>query len=294
MACFLLIIVWAAAIYFAGKSNNLCFGIIGILMSFFIVFPMNYFHQLVQDISCKQRWQKSQKRLEREGKLTKTTPVRISFAYLYQIKVGDKYLLVPNMRNTGKYQPVGGVYKMKAKEKEVLSVKFHIIDDDKIMPDVASRNDYRLKMRNEYLRKFVRRFNKTSDREKIENLGREFKEELLYTGILDWKTITYRYCGRHMSDLKFSDHFQIYELLLADIVELLPTEEQERDLKEMMAVKTELYAFATAEEIQSLGIDTNRGELHEWIADHSMKILQENESTLLKMKNTGKKYTVSL
>ncbi|MBR0171669.1 MAG: hypothetical protein IJQ21_02645 [Lachnospiraceae bacterium] len=61
----------------------------------------------------------------------------------------------------------------------------------------------------------------------MDNVGREFKEELIDTRLLNWSHIEYRYCGRYMSDLRFEKHFQMYELLLADVVELMPTKEQE-------------------------------------------------------------------
>ncbi|MCK9336129.1 MAG: hypothetical protein M0Q99_12555, partial [Candidatus Cloacimonetes bacterium] len=41
---------------------------------------------------------------------------------------------------------------------------------------------------------FVRRFSKQTEREQIDNLGREFKEELIDRKILNWKKIEYRYC----------------------------------------------------------------------------------------------------
>ena len=96
-----------------------------------------------------------------------------------------------------------------------------------------------------------------------------------------------------MTDLKFSDHFQMYELLLADIVELNPTEKQESDIRELMENESELYCFATANEINSLGVNTQIGVLQESIGDHTKKILQENESKLSKMNNAGKTYSVT-
>ena len=101
-------------------------------------------------------------------------------------------------------------------------------------------------------------------------------------------------CGRHITKLKYGEHFQIYELLLADVVELLPTPDQERDLANLMSVNTVKYRFATAEQITCLGMDTDAGELYEWIGDHTKKIIEENEGQLVKVQGTGKTYTVSL
>ena len=104
----------------------------------------------------------------------------------------------------------------------------------------------------------------------------------------------YRYCGRHITELHWGEHFQCYELLLADIIELLPTPEQENDLRNLMGLPSESYRFATAEEIISLGIDTNSGDLRETIADHTTKIIQENEGKLIKNKGVGKIYSVTI
>ena len=97
-----------------------------------------------------------------------------------------------------------------------------------------------------------------------------------------------------MTELKFGEHFQIYELLLADIVELIPTAEQETDLKSLLSCPSNQYRFATAEQITCLGMNTEAGELYEWIGDHTKKILQENEGLLMKADGVGKIYNVSL
>lgn len=248
----------------------------------------------IQDIFDTTNWKVSQRRLKRSGLITGGTIIRISFAYLYRIKVGDKYLLVKNERGTGKYQPVGGVYKLKGNEKVELKNLFCVIDDNKVSIDKSSRDDYRLRIENKYLRKFVRRFNGKAERERIDNLGRELKEELVKKGVVSWSKITYRFCGRHMTELKFGDHFQIYELLLADVVELMPTAEQEQDLQLLMLQHSDIYRFATAEEIISLGINTATGFLEESIGDHASKTIQENEGKLMKILGVGKIYTVKL
>ena len=227
-------------------------------------------------------WRISKRKLERGDIIQNKTEVRISFAYLYRIKVGNRYFLVKNSRGTEKYQPVGGVYKFYYSEKYLLKKRFHVMDDNKVPIDNSSRDDYRLRMENGFLLDFVDRFNcSDADRENIKNIGREFREELIDSGILNWNTIRYRYCGRHMSELKFGEHFQIYELLLADIVELLPTEQQLLDLQHLMEQKTNQYYFASKEEIDSLGINTAEGKLQEFIADHTKKILEENETALM-------------
>lgn len=245
----------------------------------------------IQDLTDTTKWKISQRQLLRGGMIKEDTIIRISFAYLYRIKIDNQYLLIKNARGTGKYQPVGGIYKLRENERTELNNLFHIVDDNKVPIDKSSRDDYRLQMACRYLRKFVERFNsKKAQRERIDNVSREFREEL--GDIVSWNKIKYRYCGRHMTELKYGDHFQCYEFLLADIVELIPTSEQRDDLEWLKSQKSELYRFATTEEIKGLGIIPGTDMLEEWIADHSMKILQENEQYLMKEPETGKIFEV--
>lgn len=257
-------------------------------------FSLPVFKRALQDLRDTTIWKTSQRKLQRGNFIKDDTLVRISFAYLYRITVGNKYLLVKNERGTGKYQPVGGVYKLAGNEKIQLKNRYQVKDDNKISIDESSRDDYRLRIENKYLRKFMKRFDHEASRECIDNLSREFKEELIDTSIVNWDRISYRYCGRHITELHWGEHFQCYELLLADIIELLPTPEQENDLINMMGQPSESYCFATADEIISLGIDTNRGNLRETIADHTAKIIQENEGKLIKNKDVGKIYSVTV
>lgn len=240
-------------------------------------------------------WKSSQRKLERGKIIRADTLVRISFAYLFRIKVGNKYLLVKNARGTGKYQPVGGVYKFCGAEKEALWNLFQIIDDDKIGIDDSSRDDYRLRLRNRDLREFVKRFDDSADRENVTDLSREFKEELAYGPVAGWDRIKYRVCGRHITELRFSEHFQIYELLLADVVELLPTKKQEDDLHSLVeSCASGKYRWATAEEILSLGTNVASGDLGANIAEHSKKVLQEAQDQLVQIRGTGSQYAVDL
>ena len=168
------------------------------------------------------------------------------------------------------------------------------MDDDKISIDESSRNDYRLRLANKHLRNFVKRFDNGASREQLYDLSREFREEMVETALVNWNEITYRVCGRHISKLEYGKHFQIYELLLADIVELIPTKDQEKDLELLMQKQSDKYIFATSAEIQSLGINTDLRKLSETIADHSTKIIEENEGALIKIPEHGKIYRVSI
>lgn len=257
-------------------------------------FSLPAVYSSLQDISDTTDWKVSQRKLMRGGFLKKDTFVRISFAYLYRIKIGSKYLLVRNARGTGKYQPVGGVYKLFGNEKTELKNLYHIVDDDKISIDDSSRDDYRLILENQHLRKFLKRFDTKATREQLHNLGREFKEEMVDSGFVNWSQITYRVCGRHITKLEYGNHFQIYELLLADVVELVPMEDQKKDLELLARSQSEKYIFASAEDIKALGINTESGKLSETIADHSVKIVQEFEGNLIHIPEYRETYTATL
>lgn len=238
----------------------------------------------LQDILDTTTWKTSQRKLERGGFIKKDTSIRISFAYLFRIMVDGKYFLVKNARGTGKFQPVGGVYKIHDVEAQYLRQRFYAADDNSIPTDRSSKGDYRLRVKNRYLRKFVKRFDKTKNRETIQNLGREFREELICTGILKDSTfdiLAYRECGRHFTELQFSKHFQCYELLMADIVELQLTAAQEEKFRELMESSSAEYCFATSDEIESLGVKIGTKDLRETIGDHTKKILVEHADDLI-------------
>ena len=192
----------------------------------------------------KNDWKKTQKRLEKEGKLHEDSIIRISFAYLFRIKIDDKYFLVPNTR-TGKFQPVGGAYKFNEEEARYLSKNIPVENDDCIPVDEITKRDYRLLVKNKDLRKFIKRFNKTANRENINDLSREFVEEIFGSGILnrdEFGNLTYRYCGRHITDIG-ETVFRPFEILLADIVEVILTDAQKEMFRKLIKIDSENTSF---------------------------------------------------
>ena len=241
------------------------------------------------DLTDNENWKSSQRKLKRAGILQKDTFIRISFAYLFRIKVDGQYFLVQNSR-TKKYQPVGGAYKFTQDEADYLRDNIPVENDDRIQVDRITKRDYRLLVKNEYLRKFVRRFNKTQYRENISNLSREFVEEIFSTGILDknaFGELSYKYCGRHMTNVEYGSVFNHYELLLADIIEVQLSDTQEQLFRNLIGTDCNMYHFATADEIKSLGVSYRSNNLADNIANHTPKILNENIDKLM-MRNKCK------
>lgn len=241
------------------------------------------------DLTDNENWKSSQRKLERAGLLQKDTFIRISFAYLFRIKVDGHYFLVQNTR-TKKYQPVGGAYKFCQEEADYLNVNIPVEDDDRIPVDKITKRDYRLLVKNKDLRKFVKRFNKTQYRENISNLCREFVEEIFSTSILDKSTfglLSYNYCGRHMTNVEYGNMFSHYELLLADIIEVQLSDTQEQLFRNLMGTACNKYRFTSAEEIKSGGVRYGTNELADDIANHTFKVLSENTDKLM-MRNKYK------
>ena len=291
----LLTVALAIIVYVADKNG--C-DVVVILLSAVIGWLVEQLLFSVQDIADISSWKKEQRKCSRGHFINKDTLIRISFAYIFRIKVDGKYLLVMNKRNTGKYQPVGGVYKMLDSEKRYLASKYGCMDDDMIPIDASSKNDYRLRVKERYLRAFVRRFNKGIDREIIDNLSREFKEELIDTGIFspeNFKKIQYEYVGRYYNGVKFTQKFGYYELLLGDVVSLIPTPEQEKELRELLndGSKTEV-SFFTDEQINKYGVGAVHGELKEIIADHTINVIESQKDNLEGSYKKGKVYEAEL
>lgn len=252
------------------------------VLSIAISYAIQFSWIAIGDFTDNTVWKEQLRTYRRKHIIKKDERIRISFAYLFRIQVDGKYLLVQNGRGTGKYQPVGGAYKVHDREKLYLKEKLYVADDDKILLDRSSTNDYRMLVPANNLKKFVRRFDRTFDREYITDLSREFTEELIKTGILDkdFGKVVYRYCGRHYTGIEFSRHFQCYELLMADIVEVQLSPEQEEKLRALMKKTDIRYRFARKKEIKHCGIKEDEGKYTEDIADHTVKILGETEPFL--------------
>lgn len=252
-----------------------------------IVIP--YLLQSIVDMTDNTNWKISHRKLKRAGILQEDTIIRISFAYLFRIKVDGKYFLVQSPR-TKKYQPVGGAYKFDKEEADYLRDNIPVENDDRIPVDEITKRDYRLLVKSKDLRKFIRRFDKTPYRENIFNLSREYIEEIFNTGILDketYGTLIYKYCGRHMTDVEYGNVFGHYELLFADIIEVQLSDTQEQLFKELMRVESEKYHFATTNEIKTLGVKYNTNNMADSIGNHTYKILCENGDKLV-MRNKYK------
>lgn len=178
--------------------------------------------------------------------------VRVSASYLYRIRVGNEYLLIKSAR-FDHFQPVGGVYKFHASSAERRR-DLQILDDDLLVPDEVSEGDLRVRLPGRNLLSFVRWFEEGRGRE-VDG-WREFYEELVGSGILPssaFKFVKYDVVRRYYHPLRYSPWAECKELLIADVIELIPTPEQTAALEDLKRHPDPRVLWATEDRIRRLG-----------------------------------------
>lgn len=196
--------------------------------------------------------------------------VRISFAYLYRIKIKNKYMLIMGGR-IKKYQPIGGVYKFYDLD-YLQRIEFNEMDEMK--SDGKNDKDLRGKIPANKLPKLIKWFNSQECREYDAN--REFNEELIHSEILDkdiFKNIEYKKLKTISSGIIKTPNYGL-EYKIFDIIELMLNETQKEYLEELMENNTnEEITFVSEEEIRKHRRNINNQNYTNDIADHSESIL---------------------
>lgn len=270
----------------------------GIIIALLIIFKDKLFDKIVNDVldlNSVNPWKSSHRKLVKKGLLNDDSDIRISFAYLFRIRVEGKYFLVKSSR-TGLFHPVGGAYKLDDTEANYLSSKMAVKTDDYIPVDENTENDYRLLVKSKYLKRFVKRFDKkNTNRENVDNLFREFNEELFKSNILDkskYGYLEYVYVGRHITDVEKTVSGK-YELLLADIVEVILSDVQKDLFKELAVQSSDEYIFVNDNQIETLGTEPGSNNLKNTIGNHTYKIQVGNSDKLKKIRKYNKRYRVN-
>lgn len=184
--------------------------------------------------------------------LTWNKRVRISASYLYRIRVDGDYLLVWGKR-FDQYQPVGGVYKAHTSSWGTRN-DLNVLDDDLLVPDEVSEGDLRVRVPGRNLLAFVRWFEEERGRET--DGWREFYEELVATGILPqeaFRVVKYDRVTRRYNPMRYSQWAQSQEVLIADILELLPTDDQLAELRKLKGRSDSRILWASESQIRRLG-----------------------------------------
>ncbi len=196
--------------------------------------------------------------------------VRISAAYLFKIKIDGKYLLVQG-RRFPQLQPVGGVYKTSPSGGSFLA-SIGARDDSLIPLDDRSINDLRIRIKGSQIPKFYTWFDSRAGRE--DSPWREFHEELISTGILsaDKFPFTFQdYVRREVDPIRYSEHAESLEILIADIYELLPTPAQEEALRQLASTNISAVSWVTEETIRRRGVLPNGTVLT--VAQHARRVI---------------------
>jgi hypothetical protein len=203
--------------------------------------------------------------------------IRFSMAYQYRIKVRDKYLLVKNS-NWDFYQHVGGKYKRLPVTQKILQ-DFEATDDLKLPTHGLSKDDMAVFMPAKNAIKFIDWF--CTGREREVSHWREFYEELIEgkATILDQKTfpyINYNYVKTIRTPLKRAKApgWNCWEILQYDILDILPTKEQEKQLEELFDKgDTHYIKWADTELINSLGFNNHNRISNYNIAEHAKWVI---------------------
>lgn len=208
--------------------------------------------------------------------------IRFSISYLFRIRIPntDSYLLVFNRRIENQLQPVGGVYKRYGDDK--LFEKWEYKPDNQkngLGTDEISSSDLRFKVKGKNVIAVIKWFEEGKEREI--SAEREFWEELIETNIIDeniFKKIKYKHIKRVSKNLKWSKHHSCYEVLIYDILELLPSPEQANFLTKLSSNKFNKekgFAIVDFDEIGQLRFVENGKQLAR-IGEHTKLIINQN------------------
>jgi hypothetical protein len=192
---------------------------------------------------------------------------------LYQILQGHgglKYLLVKNA-NFGHFQLVGGKYKRLKESQSFLKSEFKAMDDLKLPNKGLMKDDFAIFIPASKAIKFLDWFNKNKYRE-ISH-WREFYEELIKTKILsqtNFPYVNYNYAGTVTTPIKRTSGWDCFEILQYDILDLIPTKKQEKELITLLQnPDSSEYKWADDELIKNLGQDNHQKKKLYQIGEHT-------------------------
>lgn len=212
----------------------------------------------------------------------KDKDIRFSLSGLYKIQIPDsnKYLLVLNRRIENQLQPVGGVFKRFGDDS--LFNKWGFKPDNSkngLNVDKCSNGDLRFTVKGKYVVEVLNWFDSQNERETEPR--REFNEELIDTNILDLETFfhfDHKHIRRYSTDIKWSDFFGCYEILVYDVFQLMPNEVQKKALIKLAEKGSNLsqgYAIATCDEIEQLRL-MEKGRQIARIGQHTHLIINKD------------------
>ena len=160
--------------------------------------------------------------------------IRISAAYLFRIKIDERYLLILG-GNIDQYQPVGGVYKFFPSAK-IIREELGIKRDTKFAEGPKAKDDIRITLPGKNLLNFMNWFDARIGREV--DTWREFHEELVASGCLSVQnaidTFEPEFIKRAPTKVQYKSQMGMDELLVFDIYEVILNEAAEREIRAAM------------------------------------------------------------
>lgn len=171
---------------------------------------------------------------------------RISYAYLFRIKLENKYLLIKGNR-IDQYQPIGGVYKYFDSFSN-LKNELQVVDEkDK---SFYESNDLRIFLKGKNVVKLLKWIETGRNREC--NHLREFYEELIEPGYIDsnaLKDLKFEFIKRVNSGVHYSQHFKCKEILIFDVIEVLGIDSENERFLYDVTNKIDKLVLVSAEDI---------------------------------------------
>ena len=207
--------------------------------------------------------------------------VRISFSYLFRIKLDGRYLLIWNA-NRRVYQPVGGAYQFYSEALPFLKSELKCRDDIYQNEHGYNPSDVRLLIKGRRLPTFMRWFYDGKDREW--DVWREFYEELVESNILTvppFGFVRTKFVRRCLPPLEFAFPGSPPNRRLADIYEVVLDDSQSSVLKALHSCVgpnpegSIPICWASEEEIRRKGVPDG-GPRTITISDNAQLLLDEN------------------
>lgn len=179
--------------------------------------------------------------------------VRISASYLIRICIDGKYLVIRGGKLRDQFQPVGGVYKYMPHAKSRLE-DLQVRPDQSFAPDKDTPDDLRIRLPGKHVPTLLRWFDKSRDREC--NPTREFFEELVDPGLIDgtkFPFAQFRYVKRVERRLRWSPELRVWEILVFDVFELVPTPDQQIEFRRLAGTPGPDHAFVPESRLRVRG-----------------------------------------
>lgn len=199
--------------------------------------------------------------------------IRFSISALVRIEGDGKFLLTKGNR-IDQFQPIGGVLKTFSTAHEKLG-NLGVKADSKIPIDQDSRDDLRVFVPRRSIEAFVQWYLEGRGRET--SPWREFSEELVETEVLsteNFQTPAFDYIGRRVEGIRWTQHFQCYEVLIAEVFALVPNLKQFEELK-LLRGRTDVPSvmWASPALIRALGYDATSQRQLTRISDNASWLL---------------------